>query len=84
MTLQCKLEKLLKTRNRAAVSREAGINPATLRSVAYAKNFEWSTIVALARVLECDVGWLVSDLTDFPIMRPKAAESSQRKIPSAA
>jgi transcriptional regulator with XRE-family HTH domain len=61
MKISEKLHRLLKTHNKTAVAKSAGIHPNTLLLILSGKGISLHTASALAAVLGVSLGWLVDD-----------------------
>lgn len=79
MKLAEKLGKLTQERNKAELSRTAGL-PATAISDYVSKGYipKADTALKLARALEVPVEWLIDDEADFPVPEPAAAPKTIR------
>jgi transcriptional regulator with XRE-family HTH domain len=78
MRISEKLQRLLKTHNKTAVAKAAGIHPNTLLLILSGKGISLHTASALAGVLGVSVGWLVDDAQGWgQIVRVPPVENYQ-------
>ena len=70
MTIHEKLDRLTSLSNRSAISRAAGFHHGMLASTLKQKRMPSApSIVALAKVLGVDAGWLFDDVKGWPPVR---------------
>ena len=70
MTFQRKLKLLMEDRKRGAIAKRVGIHPISLAGyINRGVTPSAEVVVRLARALEVDVGWLIDETRELPVVR---------------